>query len=172
MERQIEKRRVRKRFLRFFLIFLIAIGIISIFQREELSYSFRSAEAAHAAKLVNLVGQDARAVGDSALIRVEGAWLYAVVTLSCSSIFPIIGFILLTLLLAPKVSWKLKCAGAAASAAIIYLGNLLRIVFALLVGIHYGRGPMEFFHGWVGIVLLIPSVLMAYGVCLMIYRSR
>lgn len=167
-----EKQRVRRKFLRFFLIVLIGIAIISVFQRDELSYSFRSVEAGHAATLVRLAGQDVRAVGDSALVRVEGAWLYAVVTLSCSSIFPILGFILLMLLLAPKVSWKRKCAGAVTSAAIIYIGNLLRIVFALLVGIHYGRAPMEFFHGWVGIILLIPSVIIAYSVCLMMFRPK
>ena len=85
---------------------------------------------------------------------------------TCSSLASILSFVGLASFVAPRARREissLRFWGAVSLAVtVLFVGNLLRIVFSMLVGLMAGRISLVLFHDWVGSVFGFASLLAGW----------
>ena len=161
---------VRRRFILRFAIPLIAgIGsVIAAFHYLGLLDRYLELEAESVTWLLNRFGLTAYHWKNT-------VWLHPVIgliTLSCSSLGSVLVLAFL-FLMTPTLPAGRNIAATALALGLVYIGNLLRLTLALVVGHHWGVKSMLTFHDWFGPAITFLYVLIAYWIwALIVVRRR
>lgn len=144
---------------------VVAIGVaFAVFQGP-----FRHLESLAAVGLCNLFGFTGVKDSTGNLFLVQGSnhpAFWVVITPSCSSLSSLLCLAGLSTFITPRarrgVSTRRFVAAVAASLCVLFLGNLLRIDFSVLVGLAAGSVSEVLFHNWVGSVFGFASLLAGW----------
>ena len=90
---------------------------------------------------------------------------HIVVTASCSSLSAVLALVALGLVL-PTGPLPRRLAVALGAAAVIFVGNVVRIDSCILVGLAVGRASLVLFHNWVGSIFSFCYVLGGFLIML------
>ena len=148
-------------------IAIVTVGIGLLFA--VLQVPFRHLEVLAATGLCHLFGFTGirDPIESYMLIQPSGhAPFWVDIAPTCSSLASILSFVGLATFVSPRArrstsSLRFWSAVAAAS-ALLFVGNLLRIVLSMLVGLVAGRISLVLFHDWVGSVFGFASLLAGW----------
>lgn len=107
-------------------------------------------------------GEHLRLLGSSVAVLPPGRTLFlAVLTPSCSSLASVLAVLSLGVLL-PKAPTGRRVVAVLAAAATVVIGNLVRILLSLVVGLLAGRASLVLFHDVAGAAFTFLYVLAGY----------
>jgi exosortase/archaeosortase family protein len=95
------------------------------------------------------------------LLPVHSPGFQVAVLPSCSALAPIIALILLALAV-PAGGWTRRVGIGLTAAAVVFIGNVIRIDACIAVGLAVGRSSLLLFHNWVGSVFSFVYVLAGF----------
>ncbi len=148
-------------------IAIVTVGIGVLFA--VLQVPFRHLEVVAATGLCHLFGFTGirHPVESYMLIQPSGhAPFWVDIAPTCSSLASILSFVGLATFVSPRARQGISplrfWSAVAAAAAVLFVGNLLRIVFSMLVGLVAGRISLVLFHNWVGSIFGFASLLAGW----------
>jgi len=95
----------------------------------------------------------------------------AVISPSCSAIASVLAIVSLAMV-TTRVSQLTRLTAAAVAAAVVTVGNILRIATSIGMGIVFGRSSLILFHDWVGGLMTFVYTLGGYTIMLYLMLPR